>query len=123
MSAITHEEMWEARRHSMPAVMPPPSPSNARTVNVYVMADCCDQCVKVGISDNPDHRLATMQRSSPRMLRFVYVSPGFPRHEARRIEKLAHEVLSDDQAWGEWFHCKPWLAVACVRDCVEGGPA
>lgn len=89
------------------------------SVRVYVISESKRGPVKVGISANPVARLNDLQGCNPRRLRLQYTSRPFERTEAMRIERLAHDLLSEHRLRGEWFRC--WVGEAVGRVRTAGG--
>lgn len=67
--------------------------------------------VKIGITSNPDARLATLKTASPKPLdiAFVFVAPN--KEYARDIEAAFHKIRAKDRLHGEWFNLSPLMAV------------
>lgn len=65
---------------------------------IYVIG--CDEVrvVKIGISSNPQSRLATMQTGSPVVLRLLWKTPG-----SLDMEQDLHEYFHTYRKHGEWF--------------------
>lgn len=88
---------WERiRRHGSPDVV---IPAVARQVVYFVLASNSRK-VKIGLTANPELRLATMQTGCPEPLELLGVVAG-----GRRLETRLHRELADDCSHGEWFHC------------------
>jgi hypothetical protein len=68
--------------------------------------------VKVGVSTNPDARLAQLRTASPFPIDYAYVgvTPG----NGFDIEGVAHDILASHRCNGEWFDVKPEMAVAAL---------
>jgi hypothetical protein len=68
---------------------------------------------KVGVSTNPDARLAQLRTASPFPIdyAFVGVTPG----TGYDIEREAHAILANHRCNGEWFDVPPEMAVAAVH--------
>lgn len=68
----------------------------------------CSGYVKIGVSHNPESRLATMQLASPFDMKIVRVIPG-----KRCVEKSFHERFAAHRHRNEWFRIegalKEWL--------------
>lgn len=82
---------------------------------VYVMAksgpDGMTSPVKIGISSNPDSRLATIQTSCPFKIALAYVFECPNRDVAEHIERCFHETQRAERLSGEWFNYHPITAI------------
>lgn len=58
---------------------------------------------KIGVSNNPDARLATMQTGNPRTLTIEARLGPFGRAEAYSVERRMHRVFRRWHVRGEWF--------------------
>ena len=67
---------------------------------------------KVGISQDPAARLATLQTASPFRLRLAHIAPANGR--AFEVEQEAHLILQNCRQSGEWFATSPEMAIAAV---------
>jgi hypothetical protein len=67
---------------------------------------------KIGVSTNPNARLAQLRTASPFPIEFAYiaVTPG----NGFDIEAAAHAALSKHRCNGEWFDVAPEMAVAAI---------
>src|SRR5476651_2183087 len=88
---------------------------------LYVIAKKCDDAgligpVKVGISNNPRKRLATIQTACPFPVGLVYVFSLPNREISRDMERMFHETRRDKCLYGEWFDYSPREAVSIL--CV-----
>lgn len=70
---------------------------------------------KIGISRDPDARLATLRTSSPYRLDLFHVTPA---QDAFAVEQEAHAALNQFRANGEWFGVSPQVAVRAVYDAA-----
>jgi hypothetical protein len=57
--------------------------------------------VKIGISINPDHRIASIETGSGRYIVRQFVSPAIPAYD--ELEKEMHRHYQDKRLRGEWF--------------------
>ncbi len=75
-----------------------------RLCYVYVMG-CVgsDDFCKIGISDDPMKRLATLNTASPFRLFLAHSLTAASRDKASEIEAKAHELAASRRANGEWF--------------------
>lgn len=75
---------------------------------IYVIHMSCPiGFVKIGISDNPEKRLASMQTANPYQLRLVRRFGPFDRERAIQLEGYLHRIFERDCARGEWFGQNP----------------
>lgn len=72
--------------------------------------------VKIGVSANPEQRLAELQTSHPRELLIEYLRWGKERREAFAVEKICHRQLEQYRATGEWFDVATDIAISTVKD-------
>lgn len=59
--------------------------------------------IKIGMSDEPESRLAELQTGAPRKLRILLKIPFSSRREAFEFERTMHELFSEFRLSGEWF--------------------
>ncbi|ROV58045.1 DUF4268 domain-containing protein [Vibrio ponticus] len=78
--------------------------------SVYVMKNAFD-LIKIGISNNPEHRRRTLQNTSGVPVELLFASE--PSKMAYRIEQQLHSEYSDFRLKGEWF------SLTDVRDLVN----
>jgi hypothetical protein len=69
--------------------------------------------VKVGVSTDPNTRIADLQTGSPFRLQFELI--GMTTGQGYDIESLAHEMLDKHRAEGEWFAVPAAMAIAAVH--------
>lgn len=69
------------------------------SASLYLMD--CDLVVKIGISTDVPSRARTLQKTSGRRLKAVYVLDGD--YDARSAENHLHRLFSADRLEGEWF--------------------
>lgn len=83
---------------------------------VYVISGTNGLC-KIGISTDPETRLATLQTASAVPLKIVYtlVTDTDP----RMIEAEAHRLLDKHRCAGEWFDIPPQVATEAVILAAE----
>lgn len=75
---------------------------------IYVVhMGCPIGFVKIGISDNPDRRLAGMQTANPYPLKLSRCWGPFERARAMQLETMLHRIFQEDNARGEWFGVSP----------------
>jgi DNA-binding XRE family transcriptional regulator len=86
------------------------SAGEGRRQSLYVMKSEAGHC-KIGISHNPKKRLASIQTNSAYRIQLVAVIPSErPCHD----EILAHRLLEDRRAAGEWFNVSEAEAVHAI---------
>jgi hypothetical protein len=73
--------------------------------------------VKIGVSTNPNARLASLRTASAFPIDFSYiaVTPG----TGFDIEAGAHEMLKSHRCNGEWFDVQPEMAVAAIAGAAH----
>ena len=81
---------------------------------VYVIIGAHGLC-KIGISNDPDARIATLRTSSPYALDLAYVTPA---QDAFAVEQEAHQMLWRFRANGEWFGVTPMVAIRAVQEAA-----
>lgn len=62
-----------------------------------------DAILKIGVSNDPEKRLKTLQTSNPFKLRLLLLSKRFNKADAFKAEKMLHELMKDYRLNGEWF--------------------
>jgi hypothetical protein len=91
---------------------------------VYVIGTDGGDAVKVGTARDVIHRIRVMQSGNPRKLR---VLASWEHERACDVEVLAHRMLADYRALGEWFFCSSATAERAVTDAIsnlqDGGPS
>lgn len=78
--------------------------------------------VKIGITKNPEQRLAGMRPHSPLPLSYVKLISVKDIHVARAIEIRVHSLLGDTRLAYEWFDTEPSTAVYFVETIREMRP-
>jgi hypothetical protein len=91
------------------------SPTSTAANYIYVIKGYRDQCrqhVKIGVTKDPERRLAEIQTGQSRKIDYAFIAPtsGDP----RAVEKEAHAMLARSRLNGEWFDVPPELAIAAV---------
>lgn len=82
-------------------------------MKVYVASN--GQASKIGISWEPENRMRTLRhKGTPADLCRVFAPD-----RADLVEKLAHELLMEKRAHGEWFNVTPDEACAVVERAIE----
>jgi predicted GIY-YIG superfamily endonuclease len=86
---------------------------------LYVIARKSDDAglvgpVKVGISNNPKKRLATIQTACPFPVKLVYVFSCPNREIALQMERSFHTTRREKCLYGEWFDYSPREAVSIL---------
>lgn len=72
---------------------------------------------KIGISNSPTDRLATLQTGSAHAL--VLTFAAFPSGDAYALEQEAHAILGARRVNGEWFNASPEMAAAAIYAAAE----
>jgi hypothetical protein len=78
---------------------------------IYVIRDN-HGFLKIGVSSNPNARVAQLRAGSAVPLTIVYA--GALRCDGYAIESAAHETLAKYRLEGEWFNCPADMAVAVI---------
>lgn len=92
-----------------PKALPPPSSW------VYFIQSGDGGPIKIGWSEEPEKRIASLQTAHPEKLRLLAVTPGDASTEAG-----LHAEFSAARKTGEWFEPVPEL-LAHIRACRGGG--
>lgn len=69
---------------------------------------------KVGISNNPSSRMASLQTGNAARLVLVAKYCFWRRSHALEVERVFHEALATQRTGGEWFDIEPDAAVALM---------
>lgn len=83
---------------------------------IYVITGAHNMC-KVGISTDPELRLAALQTGSHVKLKLHYVL-AVKSIDPRAIEALAHVILDKYRCSGEWFDIPPHIAEDAVNQAA-----
>lgn len=83
--------------------------------------------VKIGMTNNYETRIKTLQTGNHQVLRFLSVIKCESRSHARRVENALHEILKSQNILGEWFKIQKsniYKAINAMAndesiDCVE----
>jgi len=67
---------------------------------------------KIGVSTNPDARMAQLRTASPFPLEFAYISAI--EGDGYDVEQEAHRILGSRRVNGEWFDVPPEMAISAV---------
>lgn len=59
--------------------------------------------VKIGMTNDPQSRIDTLQTGNPYELRMLACIPCKDRNEARHLESFMHKKLQTSRVRGEWF--------------------
>jgi predicted GIY-YIG superfamily endonuclease len=98
-------------------------PRSAATTNdpnesfLYVVKSDSGLC-KIGISSNPNARLAQLRSASAVPLEFAWI--GAPKDNTVAIEREAHSMLDKYRRGGEWFAIEPDAAVGAIHSSLTG---
>ena len=84
---------------------------------IYVITGAHNMC-KIGISSDPEFRLAALQTGAHVPLKLHYVL-AVKTIDPRQIEALAHHMLDKYRCAGEWFDCTPQMAEDAVNQSAE----
>lgn len=88
----------------------------AKPVFIYVMATAGHS--KIGISHRPGDRRCNIQTSNPLRVELHWVSPPLKAEAAYDAEQAAHETLTAERTYGEWFAVDPEIAVEAVKEAM-----
>ena len=80
---------------------------------VYVVMSSHQRC-KIGITNNPNARLAQLNTASAFPVGFAYIGAA-QSGNGRAIESEAQAMLERYRANGEWFDCPAEMAIAAVN--------
>lgn len=75
--------------------------------------------VKIGISKEPDRRLATLVQGQPFGAELMHVEAPPDGIPARTIEAAAHSILASKRRRGEWFDVTPAEAEDAIRAAIR----
>lgn len=78
---------------------------------VYFVQDGTDGPIKIGLADNPEQRLSSLQVGNPRPLTLLAT---FQTWEPRKDEAQIHARFAEHRIRGEWFHPHPDLMAQVV---------
>jgi hypothetical protein len=78
---------------------------------VYVITIEGQDLCKIGISNNPNGRIAQLLTGSPFQMELVFAFRVESRDDARTLERAFHSYLEEHRSRGEWFHLSPEDAV------------
>ena len=67
---------------------------------------------KVGIANNPEHRLKALQTGNPTLLKIHLIIPC---DNVRALERILHKKLGRYRLKGEWFDLSPEQAILEVN--------
>lgn len=95
------------------------SPTTPRAAVDYIyVIEGTHGLVKIGKSNDPDVRRATLQTGSAHLLRIASVTP-IPIIWVEAVERKAHDILDSYRGNGEWFAVTPNVAVATIYAAAE----
>jgi hypothetical protein len=85
--------------------------------NIYIISSAKHNLgpVKIGISDNPENRLKSLQTGFPEKLEIKYLEVLDERKKARKFEGLLHKDISHLRSHGEWFNLDVAAAILHVQ--------
>jgi hypothetical protein len=96
-------------------------------MNVYFIRNSSEH-IKIGVSNDPVKRLATLQTSNHNKLELLYTVTCGSREEAFSLEKSLHALFSSYRAFGEWFDVpEGWISlipseITLIEHCKGGTP-
>ena len=93
---------------------PAGAPVLGATDSIYVIEG--HGMVKIGVSNDPAARRATLQTGTPFPLVLAY---SIPMPRAYEIEQEAHQLLAGSRNSGEWFNTSTELALAAVFGAAD----
>jgi hypothetical protein len=93
-----------------PAFLPAANDDGA-AAGLYVISNDVSGPSKIGLSNNPERRLAQLSTGSAVPLRIWHVE-AVPAADALRLEQAAHRQLSRYRLSGEWFGVSVDVAVS-----------
>jgi hypothetical protein len=110
----TGRPVWTLRA-SLSAMTPErPELSGPRKVQVYAIRDRKTRHVKIGISVDPNKRLASLQTGAPVGLRLLWTAPG-----GRPLEQHLHGHFAERHVRGEWFDFSGCDAVDLIEQAAS----
>lgn len=94
------------------------------TCHVYIIAHMKDRKpvkpVKIGISSDPEKRIATLQTANPNPLVLLCAFATPDRTMAKMLESAFHQVMAEHRLAGEWFDIQPMWSVAFMCQNFRG---
>lgn len=69
---------------------------------------------KIGITNNPERRLKTLQTGHPNKL-FIHYTEEIDSTQVRHIEQTIHKLINRHRLQGEWFDLELNEAIAEVK--------
>ena len=88
---------------------------NIKNDYLYIIANNELGPVKIGFSNNPEHRLKTLQTGHIDELK-IYYKKQFP--NAMTIEKICHSMLNEKRKRGEWFSLTVEEAISYIEFAI-----
>jgi hypothetical protein len=70
---------------------------------IYIVKENSTCNIKIGFGKTVRKRLSEIQVGNPRKLSIIYEEAFETQEEARKIEKLLHDLLAPRSLYGEWF--------------------
>lgn len=86
---------------------------------VYVISRGAEGPCKIGLSGDPDRRLAMLQTASPDRLKGEATFWFRTRAAAKRIEAALHDVFEPQRLSGEWFAYRPDMLLGQVESYLD----
>lgn len=81
--------------------------------HVYVAVCEGMLCVKIGFTTSPIVRAKTLSSCMRANVEFFFLTDKSP--VAFKVERRAHQLLSDASLSGEWFNVSAWKAMEAVK--------
>lgn len=84
---------------------------------IYIFENMLYPIIKIGMSDNPNKRLTTVENAAGFPLKLVYESEPILRPKI--TENLIHKRLKDFRTKGEWFNIPVKVAIEHIDAAVK----
>lgn len=84
--------------------------------SIYVIGDSSGGALKIGCSKNPAARLGTLQTGHAGQLSLAHSRSA---DNASTVERVAHVLLKEKRASGEWYYVSRDEAIAAIEAAVE----
>ncbi len=83
-------------------------------MSIVYFVQAGDGPIKIGITDNLENRIISLQTSNHEKINVLYSIDGHPKEKARKIEKHYHQHFEYQHIRGEWYRPDKYLL-----DCIE----
>lgn len=83
---------------------------------VYLIQNLETSRYKIGVSKNPNKRLAQLQTGSGEELKLIHM---FETDNARKIESALHNIYRQHKTMGEWFDLSISEEVVFINECTK----